>query len=49
MAAAASAGFAKVVVAQANAAEAALVPGLRVAGAPNLAALLAWLRGDPDA
>jgi magnesium chelatase family protein len=46
MAAAAGAGFAKVVVAQANAAEAALVPGLRVVGAPNLAALLAWLRGE---
>jgi len=49
MAAAAGAGFARVVVAQANAAEAALVPGLQVAGAPNLAALLAWLRGEPDA
>jgi magnesium chelatase family protein len=47
MAAAAGAGFAKVVVAQANAAEAALVPGLRVIGAPTLAALLAWLRGEP--
>jgi magnesium chelatase family protein len=46
MAAAAGAGFAKVVVAQANAAEAALVPGLRVAGAQNLAILLAWLRGE---
>src|SRR5579859_1737712 len=46
MAAAAGAGFAKVVVAQANAAEAALVPGLRVVGAPSLAALLAWLRGE---
>jgi len=46
MAAAAGAGFVKVVVAQANAAEAALVPGLRVAGAPTLAALLAWLRGE---
>ena len=39
--------FAKVVVAQANAAEAALVPGLRVVGAPSLAGLLAWLRGEP--
>jgi magnesium chelatase family protein len=47
MAAAAGAGFVKVVVAQANAAEAALVPGLRVAGAPTLAGLLAWLRGEP--
>jgi magnesium chelatase family protein len=49
VAAAAGAGFVKVVVAQANAAEATLVPGLRVAGALNLAALLAWLRGEPDA
>ena len=49
MAAAAGAGFARVVVAQANAAEAALVPGLQVAGAPDLTALLAWLRGRPDA
>ncbi|HET7246327.1 MAG TPA: magnesium chelatase domain-containing protein, partial [Streptosporangiaceae bacterium] len=47
MAAAARAGFVKVVVAQANAAEAALVPGLRVVGAPTLAGLLAWLRGEP--
>jgi magnesium chelatase family protein len=47
MAAAAGAGFAKVVVAQSNAAEAALVPGLRVVGAPTLAGLLAWLRGEP--
>jgi len=49
MAAAAGAGFARVVVAQANAAEAALVPGLQVAGAPDLSALLAWLRGRPGA
>jgi magnesium chelatase family protein len=48
MAAAAGAGFGKAVVAQANAAEAALVPGLSVVGAPTLAALLAWLRGEPD-
>ena len=47
MAAAAGAGFVKVVVAQANAGEAALVPGLRVVGAPTLAGLLAWLRGEP--
>ena len=47
VAAAAGVGFAKVVVAQANAAEAALVPGLRVVGAPTLAGLLAWLRGEP--
>jgi magnesium chelatase family protein len=49
MAAAACAGFGRVVVAQHNAAEAALVPGLRVAGAPTLAALLAWLRGEQEA
>jgi magnesium chelatase family protein len=47
MAAAAGAGFAKVVVARANAPEAALVPGLRAVGAPTLAGLLAWLRGEP--
>src|SRR5690348_18482972 len=28
-------------------AEAALVPGLQVVGAPTLAGLLAWLRGEP--
>jgi magnesium chelatase family protein len=49
MAAAACAGFGKAVVAQLNAEEAALVPGLRVAGAPTLAALLAWLRGEQEA
>jgi magnesium chelatase family protein len=49
MAAAACAGFGKAVVAQPNAEEAALVPGLRVAGAPTLAALLAWLRGESAA
>jgi len=49
IAAAAGAGFARVVVAEANAAEAALVPGLQVAGAPDLSALLAWLRRRPDA
>jgi magnesium chelatase family protein len=47
--AAASAGFGQVVVARANAEEAALVPGLRVLAAPALASLLAWMRGDqPD-
>ncbi len=47
--AAASAGFGRVVVARDNAEEAALVPGLRVLSAPDLAALLAWMRGDlPD-
>jgi magnesium chelatase family protein len=49
MAAAAWAGFGKAIVAHANAEEAALVPGLRVAGAPTLAALLAWLRGEQEA
>jgi magnesium chelatase family protein len=47
--AAAAAGFGQVVVARANAEEAALVPGLRVLAAPALATLLAWMRGDqPD-
>jgi magnesium chelatase family protein len=46
VAAAAGAGFGKVIVAAANITEAALVPGLRVAGAPTLGALLAWLRGE---
>lgn len=45
-AAAAAAGFRRMAVATANAAEAALVPGLRVAGAPSLTTLLAWLRGE---
>src|SRR5215472_5582206 len=43
-AAAAAAGFASVVVARENAAEAALVPELRVVAAPTLAALTSWLR-----
>ncbi|HEY2279707.1 MAG TPA: YifB family Mg chelatase-like AAA ATPase [Streptosporangiaceae bacterium] len=46
---AAAAGFRGVVVARANAQEAALVPGLRVVSVPTLAALLAWLRGEPPA
>src|ERR1700749_3649712 len=46
--AAATAGFRSVVVARANAQEAALVPGLRVVSAPTLAALLTWLRGEPS-
>jgi magnesium chelatase family protein len=46
---AAAAGFRCVVVARANAPEAALVPGLRVVSAPTLAALLTWLRGEPPA
>ena len=46
MAAAAAAGFRKVAVPEANAPEAALVPGLAVARAhPPSSALLAWLRG----
>jgi magnesium chelatase family protein len=47
--AAATAGFRCVVVARANAQEAALVPGLRVVSAPTLAALLTWLRREPPA
>jgi magnesium chelatase family protein len=43
-AAAAGAGFARVVTPPDNLAEAALVPGLQVVGPPNLAALVAWLR-----
>jgi magnesium chelatase family protein len=48
VAGAAAAGFGKVAVPQASAAEASLVPGLRVVGAPSLKALLAWLRGEPE-
>jgi magnesium chelatase family protein len=47
VAAAAAAGFGRVAVAQANAAEAALVPGLRVLAAASLCGLLGWLRGEP--
>jgi magnesium chelatase family protein len=43
-AAAAAAGFGTVGVAEENAAEAALVPELRVVAAPRLAALTAWIR-----
>jgi magnesium chelatase family protein len=46
VAGAAAAGFRRVAVAQANAAEAALVPGLRVLGAETLCGLLGWFRGD---
>jgi magnesium chelatase family protein len=45
--AAAAAGFGRVVVARENAAEAALVPGVRTAAADTLPTLLAWLRGAP--
>src|ERR1022692_1114545 len=47
-AAAAAAGFAAVAVAAENAAEAALVPDLRVIAAPSLGAFTAWIRnGQP--
>jgi magnesium chelatase family protein len=49
MAAAAASGFRQVAVPRANAAEAALVPGLRVFSATSLRGLLSWLRGDPEA
>jgi magnesium chelatase family protein len=45
VAAAAEAGFGTVAVPEPNAAEAALVPGVRVLAAPTLAALVAHLRG----
>jgi len=45
-AAAAAAGFDAIAVATENAAEAALVPELRVIAAPSLAAISAWLRGN---
>jgi magnesium chelatase family protein len=43
VAAAAAAGFRRVVVSQENLREAALVPGMRIVAPANLAALLAWL------
>jgi len=46
VAAAAAAGFQSVVVAAENAAEASLVPGMRVVAASGLGSLLAWLRGQ---
>ena len=46
VAGAAATGFRRVAVARANAAEAALVPGLRVLGAETLCGLLSWFRGD---
>jgi magnesium chelatase family protein len=46
VAGAAAAGFGKVAVPLACAAEAGLVPGLQVVAAPSLKSLLAWLRGD---
>ena len=47
VAAAAQEGFARVMVAEQNAAEAALVPGLRVIAAGSLTAAADWLRGTP--
>jgi magnesium chelatase family protein len=49
VAAAAGAGLREVVVPQPNAPEAALVPGVRVIGAPSLSAVLRWVRGDRSA
>src|SRR6266536_2999205 len=49
VAAAAAAGFRKVAVPEASAQEATLVPEMAVVGAPTLGALLAWLRGEPEA
>jgi magnesium chelatase family protein len=45
--AAADAQFGKVMVAEQNAAEAALVPGMRVVAASSLTAAADWLRGTP--
>jgi magnesium chelatase family protein len=47
VAAAVGAGFGTVMVAEQNAAEAALVPGVRVIAACNLTAAADWLRGMP--
>ncbi len=47
VAAAADAGFCKVMVAGQNAAEAALVPGVHVIAASSLAGAADWLRGTP--
>jgi magnesium chelatase family protein len=47
VAAAAGAGFGKVMVAEQNAAEAALVPGVQVIAAGSLMAAADWLRGTP--
>jgi magnesium chelatase family protein len=46
VAAAANAGFAKIMVAEQNAAEAVLVPGVRVIAANSLTGAADWLRGD---
>jgi magnesium chelatase family protein len=47
VAAAVEAGFGKVMVAQANASEAVLVPGVHVIAATSLTAAADWLRGTP--
>ena len=47
VAAAASYGFGRVMVAEQNAAEAALVPGVRVIAASSLTGAADWLRGTP--
>jgi len=47
VAAAVEAGFGKVMVAELNAAEAVLVPGVRVIAVPSLTAAADWLRGMP--
>ena len=47
VAAAAEEGFAKVMVAEHNAAEAVLVPGVRVIAASSLSCAADWLRGTP--
>jgi magnesium chelatase family protein len=49
VAAAVAAGFHKVAVPEISAPEATLVPEVAVLGAPTLGALLAWLRGEPEA
>ena len=49
IAAAAAAGFSQVVVPVQNAAEAALVPAMRVVAAPELSGLIHWLRDDDPA
>jgi magnesium chelatase family protein len=49
VAGAAAAGFGRVVVPPENAAEALLVPDMRVISASSLRALIDWLRGEPSA
>ena len=49
IAAAAAAGFGRAVVPPENAAEATLVPSMRVMSAPSLGALIDWLRDGPQA